>query len=39
MPKQASQLLFAHKLLIEYRIDVIVLKDGPVTSFVTLDGR
>ena len=34
MLKQASQLLFAYKLLIEYSIRIIVLKDGPVVPYV-----
>ena len=35
MPKQASQLLFGFKLLSKYSIDIIVLKDWSVASFVT----
>ena len=39
MTKQAIQLLFAYKILIEYSIRIIVLKDGSVTLSVTRIGQ
>ena len=39
LPKQASKLLFAYKILIKHSIDITVLEDGSVASFVTLVGH
>ena len=35
MPKQASELLAAYRLLVKYSTDIIILKDGSIRPFVT----